>query len=129
MAGFSDYLENAVLNWLRGNAMPGAPASVYVGLYSAAPSDAGGGVEATTTIRPGGRVAVTFGAPNGGTIASNADADFGASSGTVTVSHFGLFDAAAAGNLLAFAALTTPLAITPGINVLFASGALTVSLD
>jgi len=128
MAGFSDYLENKVLDHLRGTTYT-APAGLYVALYSAAPTDAGGGTEVTTTIRVAGRPAATFGAASAGSMANSALIDFGASAGTATVTHFALFDAASAGNMLAWAAVTTPLAITPGISVSFAIGALTVTLD
>lgn len=128
MAGFSDYLENAILNHLRGVAYA-VPAGLYVALYSAAPTDAGGGTEVTTTIRVAGRVAATLGAASGGSMANSAAVDFGTSAGSASVTHFGIFDAASAGNLLAWAAVTTPLSITAGINVSFAIGALTVALD
>lgn len=129
MAGFSDYLEDKVLNWLRGTSMGAAPAALYVGLFSAAPNDAGGGTEVTTTIRVAGRVVATFGAPVSGVMANNAIVDFGAAAGDAIVTHFAIFDAASAGNQLGWAAVTTPLTITAGINVSFASGLLTVSLD
>lgn len=128
MAGFSDFLETAVLNLFRGTDIT-APAAVYVGLFSAAPNDAGGGTEVTTTLRAAGRVAATFAAPSGGSIASDAVVDFGAAEGSASVTHYGLFDAASGGNLLAYAAVTTPLAITPGILVEFPIGAITVTLD
>lgn len=129
MAGFSDYLEDAILNWLRGSAMPSAPAAVYVGLYSAAPTDAGGGTEVTTTIRAAGRVAATFGAPSGGVIANTGIVDFGDADGGATVTHFGIFDAASAGNLLAWAALTQSQTISTGNLVSFAVSALTITID
>lgn len=128
MAGFSDYLENLVLNWLSGDAMPSAP-TVYVGLFSATPNDAGGGTEVTTTIRTAGRVAASFGAASSGQIVTDALVDFGASAGNATVTHFGLFDASSAGHLLAYGPLTASLAITTGISVSFAIGDLSVALD
>lgn len=112
--------------------MPAAPAALYVALFNGDPTDAGtGGTEVTTTIRAAGRVAVTFGAiSGGGTMASNAAVNFGNAAGSATVTHFAIFDAASAGNLLGSAALTGgSQSITAGTAVSFASGALTWSED
>lgn len=47
MAAWSDFAENKIIDAVfRGQAL-GAPATLYVGLFTAAPSDAGGGVEVT----------------------------------------------------------------------------------
>ena len=45
MAGFSDYLENKVVGHVFGGAAYTAPATLYVALYTSAPSDTGGGTE------------------------------------------------------------------------------------
>lgn len=129
MAGFSDYLEDKILNWIRGTAFGTAPTNVYVGLFSAAPNDAGGGTEVTTTIRVAGRVAATFGAPSGGSMSNSSTVDFGTAAGGASVTHFGIFDASSSGNLLGWAAVTTPQTVSAGNTVSFASGALTISAD
>ena len=132
LSGFTDYLSDKILNHLRGNAAFTMPAGLYVGLFSAAPTAAGGGTEVTTTIRVAGRLAATFGAPSavtaGRSIANTAAVDYGASAGAASVTHFGVFDAASAGNLLWYAPVPTPLSITTGINVSFAIGALTTAI-
>lgn len=74
MAGKSDYLENANLNWLRGTAFPAAPSTLYVGLYSAAPTDAAGGTEFAGNAYA--RVAGVFGAPSGDQISNSAQVVF-----------------------------------------------------
>ena len=45
MAGKSDYLENKVLDHVLGGGDYTRPATVYIGLYTATPSDSGGGTE------------------------------------------------------------------------------------
>lgn len=131
MAGFSDYVENAVLNWLRGTAMPTAPAGMFVGLFSSDPTDAAtGGTEVTTTIRAAGRPGATFGAPNAaGTIANTALIDFGTAAAAATVSHYAVFDAASGGNKLFSGALTASKSVSQGDPVSFAIGALTLTSD
>lgn len=134
MPGKSNYLEDKLLNWLKGTAMGASPSGLYVRLFTADPTDAGTLTsEVTTTIRPAGGVAATFGTITSGTGANSmtntAIVDFGAAAGAVTgnVTHFGIFDAATAGNMLYSDALTTARAVVLGAAVSFAVGALVVS--
>lgn len=131
MSNASDYLEAALLNHVFRNTALTSPAAVYVALFNGDPTDAGsGGTEVTTTIRVAGRVAATFGAPSGGAIANTAAVDYGNAAGAATVSHFGIYDAASAGNLLAHGSITGGAqSISAGNPVSFAIGDLTVTLD
>ncbi len=128
MAGFSDFLEDELLDHVFRNAAYTPPATVYVALYTAAPSDSGGGTEVS-----GGsyaRTAATFGAASGGAIANSGAVTFPqASASWGTVTHFGIFDASSAGNLLAWAALTASKAVGSGDTAEFAIGDLDVTLD
>ena len=45
MAGFSDYLEDKVLDHVFGGTAYTAPTTHYVALYTVAPTDTGGGTE------------------------------------------------------------------------------------
>ena len=145
MTALSDYVENGIIDWLlRGQAFT-PPATVYVGLLTAAPSDAGGGTEVT-----GGsyaRVAVTSSLANwagtqsaGSTVASSGTGGTTSNNGAITfpaptanwgvVTHIGLYDAASAGNLIIHTALTTPKTINNGDAApSFAAAALTFQLD
>lgn len=134
MSGFSHYLEAKILNWLKGNAFGAAPAAIFVALFSVAPLDDGtGGTDVTTTIRPAGRVAATFGAITGGTpsqIANDAQVDFGDAAGAVPdLVAFAIYDAAAAGNLLGSGPITPNVAIALGQPVKFDVGDLVVTQD
>ena len=128
MAGFSDYLENELLDHVFGNAAYTSPATVYAALYTAAPSDAGGGTEVS-----GGsyaRTAASFGAAASGSVTNDAAIEFPtATTSWGTVTHVGVFDASTSGNLLAWVALDTSKAVDSGDQVRFAVGTLTVSLD
>lgn len=130
MAGNSTYLQNAHLNWLKGTQMPTPPSALYVGLFSADPTDAGlTANEVTTTIRPAGRVTATFGAISGtntSTMTNNAVVDFGSAAGGATVTYFGVFDAASGGNMLGSGSIAGGTVATANA-VSFAAGALTWS--
>lgn len=133
MAGKSTYLQNKLLNWLKGTAMGSSPTALYVGLFTADPTDAGSLTnEVTTTIRTAGRVAATFGnistSSGTGSMSNSAAVGFGSAAGVPSgaVTHFGIFDAVSAGNMLYSAALDTPRTITLGADVSFAIGALAI---
>jgi hypothetical protein len=104
---------------------------VYVGLYTAAPSDAGGGTEVT-----GGSYArkVTAGADwnaaaSGSTSNANAITFVTATGSWGTCTHFGLFDASSGGNLLRWAVLTTSKTIGTGDVASFPAGNLVLTED
>lgn len=126
MSNASNYLENAICNVFRGTSITGV--TPYVALFDGDPGEDGSGAsEVTTTLRPAGRVAVTFGAPTNGVISNSADVDFGDADAGATVAGFGIYDAASAGNLLAYGSLTSQ-AITAGNPVKFSTGNLTVTV-
>lgn len=127
MSSFSDFLESALLNHVFRNTAYTQPATIYMGLYTAAPTDAGGG----TQVSGGGyaRQAVTFGAPSGGQIANTGAVAFTASGANFgTVVAVGFFDALTAGNLLAWDAITSAV-VNDGDTLNFASSQITISLD
>lgn len=134
MAGSkSDYLENKVLDHVLGGGDYTRPATVYIALYTVAPTDAGGGTEVT-----GGsyvRKSVTNNATNFPAAASGAKSNgteivfVEATASWGTAVAFGIFDAETAGNLLYWADLTTSKAIGSGDTAKFAVGDLDITED
>jgi hypothetical protein len=139
MAGsFSDFLELEVLDHVFGNAAYSAPATLYVALYTAAPSDTGGGTEVSTGVWTNyARVAVTnnatnFPAASAGAKANGTAVSFGTAAITGTapvVVAFGILDAASAGNLLVWADLTTSKTINNSDPVSFPIGDIDITLS
>ena len=134
MAGsFSNYLENALLNQIFRGTAYSFPGTLYVGLYTVAPSDAGGGTEVSGNSYA--RVSVTANTTNwaestaGATSNSSAITFPQATGNWGTVVALGIFDASTSGNLLAWADLTTSKLIGNGDTPSFASGDLDVTLD
>lgn len=144
-AALSDYAENKIVDaLLRGQAL-GAPVTGYVALYTACPTDSTAGTEVT-----GGsyaRVAVTSSLANwagtqsaGSTTASSGTGGTTSNNGTITfpaptanwgvVTCWGILDAASAGNLWIYSALTVNKTINNGDAApAFAAGAATVQID
>ncbi|MEK9714091.1 MAG: hypothetical protein VW258_16125 [Thalassolituus sp.] len=130
MAGFTDYTEDLVLDWLLTSGTATRPTAWYVALYTVAPTDTGGGTEVSGTSYA--RTAVTFSVSgtSPATAANSAAVEFpeaGGSWGTVVAA--GIFDASTAGNLLAYANLTASKAVDTGDVLRFNTSALTVTLD
>jgi hypothetical protein len=128
MSSFSDYTENKVVDHVLGTATFTKPTAVYVALFTAAPSDSGGGTEVS-----GGsyaRVAATFSAASGGATSNSATIDFGtASASWGTITHMAIFDASTAGNMLAWAPLAASKTVASGDAFQVPAGSLTVSLS
>jgi len=130
MAGSkSDYLETALLNHvLRATALA-SPSTVYVGLYTTAPTDAGGGVEVSGNGYA--RKAIAFSAPAGGSTSNSSTVTFPAAvpAGWGTVVAFGVFDSLSSGNLLYWATLTDSRTVAIGEQPYFPAASLVISDD
>lgn len=144
MSAMTDYLENKLLDFLlRGQAFT-PPTNVYLGLFTAAPTDAGGGTEVS-----GGsytRVQVPCSITDWcGTQAAGSTTTSSGTSGTVsnnnvltfptpsanwgTIVSVALFDAASGGNMLWEGPLTASQVVNTGNTVSFAAGTLQIQID
>jgi hypothetical protein len=126
MASFSDFLENAVLNYVFRNTGTPTTTNVYLALYTAAPSDTGGGTEVTGSgyARP----IVAFDAAAAGAITNTAAESFTASGGNYgAVVAVGIHDAITTGNLLAWSTITSAT-VNDGDTLTFAIGDIDISL-
>lgn len=137
MSGFTDATEQAILNGFFTDPAWTPPSTLYLALSSTTPTEAGG----------------NFTEPSGGSYArvSTVAADWDAASGTAPASkangavktfptasadwvaaanltHFGIYDASSAGNLLCFGALTVAKPVLNGDTASFGAGALVVKL-
>lgn len=134
MDGFCDYLENAVLNEVFGAEAFVPPATLYLGLSTTTPTDAGGNI----TEPSGGsyaRVAVTNNTTNWPTTTTGEKANGAAfafpqataSWGTVT--HLVIYDAETDGHVLCGAQLPASRAIESGDILNFPIGSIVITLD
>ena len=130
MAGFSDYLEDKVLNHVFGGTAYTAPGTLYVGLYTAAPTDAGGGTEVTGgSYARKSMAAMTVSGTSPTEATNGAAVEFITATGSWgTVTHVGVFDAASSGNLMAWAALTASKTVSSGDVFRFDAGDLDITL-
>jgi hypothetical protein len=131
MGGFSDYWENKILDHIFGKGSY-TPPTIYVGLSTAEPTDDGSGLS-----EPSGngyaRVqtsASDWNAAANGSLDNAGSITFAQASGNwATITHFALFDAATAGNMLAYGQLSQPTSISQSDTARFEAGDLQISLD
>ena len=137
MSGFVDSIERALLDHFLTDPAYTPPATMYLGLSTTTPTEAGG----------------NFTEPSSGSYArvSTAAADWSAASGTApavktntatktfptatgdwssgaNMTHFGLFDASTAGNLLCWGALGTAKPVLTDDTPSFGAGALVLQM-
>ena len=126
MAGnLTNYLENKLLDHFLGTTTYTMP-TVYVGLFTVAPGDAGGGTEVT-----GGsyaRQTATFTAASAGATSNSGNIDFTGMPAATTVA-IAIFDASTSGNMLVHGTLTTNKQTDAGDTLRIATGDLDISID
>jgi hypothetical protein len=129
MGSISDYLENALLDHVLGTASYTQP-TIYVGLSTADPTDAGSG-DTEPTYTAYARVAhsawdaaASRATENTGTITFPQKAD----GSSETITHFTIYDASSGGNMLAHGAFTTQKTIVVNNTPTIADGELDVSV-
>ena len=129
MAGFSDYLEDKVLNHVFGGNAFTAPSSLHVAVYTVAPSDTGGGTEVTggSYARQTATFSVSGTNPTNATNTSAIEYPT-ATAGYGTVVAVGVLDASSGGNLLAYANLDSSKVISTGDVFRFNTGDLDITL-
>lgn len=130
MAGLTNYAEDLVLDWLFTTGSATRPTVWYVGLYTVAPSETGGGTEVSggSYARTSATFTVTGTAPT--TASNSAAVEFPEATGSWgTIVAAGIFDASTSGNLIAFANLTTSKAIDTGDVLRFNTGEIDITLD
>jgi predicted metal-binding membrane protein len=126
---FSNYLETEVLDHVFGGNAYTAPATLYLALHTASPAEDGSGTEVSTSGTAYARQTVTF-TVSGNTATTDAVVEYStATSSFGTVTHVGIWDASTAGNLLAYAALTSSKAIDTGDVFRVPTGDLDITLD
>jgi hypothetical protein len=124
---FTNDFETRVLQWTLTTGSPTRPTAWWIGLFTAAPGETGGGTEVSGNNY--GRASVTF-TVSGNNASNSAAVEFAAASGSWgTITHAAIFDAQTSGNMIAYAALTASKTIDTGDVLRIPTGDLDVTLD
>jgi hypothetical protein len=127
---FSDYLEDKLLKHTFANTAFTTPGTVYLGLFTAAPSDTGGGTEVSGGSYARISCAFSVSGTNPTTATNSSAAEFATATGTWgSVGWVGVYDASSSGNLLAWAALTASKTVSSGDVFRFDAGDLDITLS
>ena len=130
MSSFTNYTENLLLTYLLTAGSVTRPTAWYVGLFTSAPSDAGGGTEVSGsgyTRMSTGTMTVSGTATSA---VNSAAIEFPAASGGNwgAITHAAILDASTSGTMLAWAPLTVGRTINDGDVFRFPASSLTVTL-
>lgn len=130
MSSFTDYTENLVLTWVFTSSSATRPTAWYVGLFTAAPSDTGGGTEVTGSAYARVATGTISGSGTATTFTNAAAIEFAAASGGNwgSIGWAGIFDADTGGNLLAWSPLSTARTINDGDVLRIPAGSLSITL-
>lgn len=126
MSAASDYTENLALTWLLTSSSATRPSAWYLGLFTSATSDAGGGTEVSGGSYARQSVAFTVSTSTASNSATITFPTASASWGTIT--HVAVYDASTSGNQLFHGAVTTSKTIDNGDTFQVTAGNLTITL-
>lgn len=129
MSAMTDYLENAIGNHILRNISYTSPSTLWCGLFTTAPTDAGGGTEVS-----GGsyaRVQVTFSNPSTGLFVNSSDINFPqATANWGTIVAFAIFDGSgSSANMLIYGNLSSPKTVNQGDQFRFLAGNLQITFQ
>ena len=124
---FTDYLEEKLLAHTFSNTAFTTPGTVYVALYTVAPTDSTTGTE----VSGGGYARQSAGFTTSGNTASNTSAiEYPtATAGYGTVVAVAVLDSLSSGNMLAYASLTSSKTIATGDVFRIPAGDLDITLN
>ena len=124
---FTNFLETEILDHVFAGAAYSAPSTHYLGLFTSAPGETGGGTELSGSAYV--RKAIAF-TTSGDTTSNNAAVEFPTATGSWgTVTHVGVFDALTSGNLMVYATLAASKAVASGDVFRVPSGDLDITLN
>lgn len=132
MAGSkSDYLELELLDHVLMKGDYASPTNIWIALFTADPSDAGGGTEVTGGSYVRKQTSGTdWDAAAGGASANATELSFvTATADWGTITAFALYDAVSGGNLLYWGELTVDKAVNDGDTAKFAIGDIDITED
>lgn len=135
MSDMTTYLKNAIYDHVLRNTSYTSPTTVYLGLFTGDPTDAGlqtAEIDDHANYTSGySRQAIAWDAPSDGSGDNSAEESFGpiVLTGAITVTHIGILDASTAGNMLFHTAIDSSKIVASGDILKYAAGNITTDID
>lgn len=127
MADFAGAIREDMLEWLMGIGSPTAPAAFWISFHTADP--AGTGANESAILARTQHAAWDAGSADDGVVENTGTGETAAaSSGSETISHFGVWTLVTGGSFIFGGALTASKSITTGDKLSWADAALTATL-
>lgn len=133
MANMTDGMENELLDGITGVAQYTTPATTYLALFTADPTDAG---SVANEVSGGGYARISlngeFSGASGGSISSSSDIEFPtATADWGTITHVGVMKSGTAGtdDMMVWMALDNPTEVNNGNIFKILSGDMTITAD
>ena len=125
---FTNYLENKIMAYVfSGTAFSSPSGNLYLGLFTAAPGEGGGGTEVSGNGYARKPVTLTT---TGNLSTNSAAVEFDAATGSWgTITYVAVFDALTTGNMLAYGELTASKTIASGDVFRIPAGDLDITLE
>lgn len=128
-AVMSDYLEGKFIDYVLRDGTFASPTSVYLGLFTATPSDSGGGTEVSGGSYARYTLTGAFNAAANGATANTSLITFPTATAVWgEITSVGIFDASSGGNLLFYGDFSSSLQVDTGDTLSIAAGDLDISL-
>jgi len=129
MGTISDYLELKWLDHVFENAAFGVPTNIYIALSTADPTDSGGSIAEPSGNNYARKVMNTWNAASSRVSTNNGVITFNTASGAWgNITHYAIFDAITAGNMLAHGSLSVAKNVVSGNTPSIATTEISVSV-
>ncbi len=130
MGSLSNYLELELLDHVLKTTSYTVPTNIYVALSTADPTEGGGSIAEPSGNGYARTVCNTWATAASRTTSNGIAVTFPTASGSWgTITHYALFDASTAGNMLAYGSLTTSNSVVNGNVVTFAIGEIDITFS
>ena len=127
MSDLSNYGENACAKYIA-NETPPTLTTLYLSLHTGSPGEANDGSNELAVANGYAREAISFASVSGASVSTDTDIVFTASGGDWSgATHYGIYDASTAGNLVALKAIGSTVTVTDGNTFTVGSGDLSIT--
>lgn len=129
MAVLTQYGQKAVLDYLLGGATPTRPGALWISFATGTPNADGASDGPVNSRMSLDMAAAQSGGATAGSATNRSARSNASATAACNVFGWNLWDAAAAGNRLAYGTMTAAFSVTSGSNILMSAGRVRINLS